>query len=341
MIKNPLSDFPQGGKVPPLLPPCIARRNEVKVRGKVGKGVLYTKKNHEYKSSASFAALACAKGSLRALRLKWILLMFMSGSLVLNSQNIVNTQKNNEEIFLARTKQLNEFIDRFNLKSDFKGNPADSVFLSKMTREKMLSMLFDLKDPRNITGSSNFDQGYSDLRKAFIEETGKKNLKINKFSPGIIAEARTRVTYKGQPAIVSLFLNQENAGKGGVKWVLARASSELFDIFRNDTTMVRFIPPSSHETDFINLKRALEDTAHLDGYASSGFDPDFLTTFFFCIKTGLIRYEYVEKVVYHIIDIPGWYLKVEDFNRNELNSGWLISDLSRNNHDLTEFLKEL
>jgi hypothetical protein len=295
----------------------------------------------EFKPSASFAAQACVKGSLCALRLKWILLMFISGSLILNSQNIVNPQKNNEEIFLARTKQLNEFIDRFNLKTDFRGNPADAAFLSAMPREKMLSMLFDLKDPRTVKGNTGFDQAYSDLKKAFIAETSGRDLKIGKFSPGVIAEARTRVTYKGQPTFVSLFLHQENAGKGGVKWVLAGVSSEVFDIFRQDTAMVRFIPPSSHETDFINLKRALEDTDHLDGYAASGFEPDFLTTFFFCIKTGLMRFEYVEKVVYHIIDIPGWYFKVEDFNRNELNSGWLISDLKRNSLSLTDFLKKL
>ncbi len=284
------------------------------------------------------------RGSLREgmlFRLIFTILLFTGGSLILNSQNIVNPQKTNEEIFLARTKQLNEFIDRFNLKSDFRGNPADSAFLSRMSREKMLSMLFDLKDPRTITGNANFDRQYSELRKAFIDETGKKGLQLNKFSPGIIAEARTRVTYKGQPASVRLFLTQENAGKGGVKWVLAGVNSELFDIFREDTSMVRFIPPSSHETDFINLKRALDDTEHLDGYASSGYNPDFLTTFFFCINTGLIKFEYVEKVTYHIIDIPGWYFKVEDFNRNELNSGWLISDLKRNKLDITQFLKEL
>ena len=293
------------------------------------------------KSTASFAARAGATGSLRTLRLNCILLIIIFGSLVLNSQNIVNPQKSNEEIFLARTKQLNQFIDRFNLKTDFRGNPADAAFLAAMPRDKMLSMLFDLKDPRTLKGNARFDQAYSDLKKAFIAETSGRDLKIDKFSAGVIAEARTRVTYKGQPAFVSLFLYQENAGKGGVKWVLAAARSDLFNIFSEDTSMVRFIPPSSHETDFINLKRALDDADHLDAYAGKNFTADFLATFFFCIKTGLIRFDYVEKVTYHIIDIPGWYLKVEDFNRNELNSGWLISDLKRNSLDLAEFLKGL
>ncbi len=105
--------------------------------------------------------------------------------------------------------------------------------------------------------------------------------------------------------------------------------------------MVRFIPPTSHETDFINLKRALEDTDHLQDYASRDYNPDHLTLFFYAIKTGAIKYEYVEEVTYHIIDIPGWYFKVKDFNRNELNSGWLITDVAKNNLSISEFMKGL
>jgi hypothetical protein len=32
---------------------------------------------------------------------------------------------------------------------------------------------------------------------------------------------------------------------------------------------------------------------------------------------------------------------VRDFNRSELNSGWLITDVSRNNLDLPRFVQEL
>ncbi|MGE5420746.1 MAG: hypothetical protein ACM3UT_11205 [Chloroflexota bacterium] len=277
-------------------------------------------------------------GKIRIHFIAVLLTTAMSGAY---SQNLVSTQKGNEEIFLARTKQLNEFIDRFNLKSDFRGNSPDSAFLSKMPREKMLAALFDLKDTRTITGSRNYSRKYINTQKDFIDNVSKEKLMLNRFSPGIIAEAIAKVTYKGQPATVRLFLNQEAAGKGGVKWVLLNARGNIFNLFSKDTTIVRFIPPSSNETDFINLGRALEDTDHLPDYASADFSPDHLSTFFFCLRTGLIKYEYVEKVVYHILDIPGWYLRVEDFNRNELNSGWLISDLAKNELDRNEFLKKL
>lgn len=257
------------------------------------------------------------------------------------AQNIVSSQKSGEEIFTARTKQFSEFTARFNYKSDFNGNPIDQAFMAKIPREKMISLLFDLKDPRNEAENLNFSEEYLKIRTSFIRDVNEKQLLINSHSSGIIAEARARVIYNGKPQTISLFLNQESVGKTSIKWVLLSAKGDIFDIFKEDTSMVRFIPPTSNETDFINLKRALEDTDHLQDYASKNFSPDYLSLFFFCLRTGVIKYEYVEDVTYHIIDIPGWYIKVKDFNRNELNSGWLISDLKKNNLELIEFLKSI
>jgi hypothetical protein len=257
------------------------------------------------------------------------------------AQNIISSQKTGEEIFTARTKQFSEFTDRFNYRSDFNGYPVDQAFMAKMPRTKMISLLFDLNDPRAETGNQNYSEQYIKTRTEFITEVNEKQLLINSHSSGIIAEARTRVSYNGKPYTISLFLNQEMVGKTSIKWVLLSAKGEILNIFKEDTSIVRFIPPSSHETDFINLKRALEDTDHLQDYAFNDFKPDLLTIFFYCIRSGIVKYEYVEDVTYHIIDIPGWYFKVKDFNRNELNSGWLISDISKNNLTLPDFVKSL
>jgi hypothetical protein len=59
------------------------------------------------------------------------------------------------------------------------------------------------------------------------------------------------------------------------------------------------------------------------------------------VKSGFIKFDYVEEVLYHIIDIPGWCIKVKEFNRNEMNSGWLIYDVSRNFSDKISYLKAL
>jgi hypothetical protein len=257
------------------------------------------------------------------------------------SQVLTDPQKEREEIFIARIKQFNEFADRFNLKTDFRGNPVDSAFREKMPRERMLNLLFDLKDPRILKSGPDYSDDYIRTKEAFIDNVVQKNIMLYKYSPGIIVEARSRVIYKGEPQKIRLFLIRETVGNSMIKWVIYSVKGDMLSISKTDTSMVRFIPPSSNETDFINLKRALEDTDYLQYYAVQDYEPDNLTLFFYFIRSGMMKFEYVEEVIYHIIDIPGWYLKVKDFNRTELNSGWLITDVARNNLDLPRFVQEL
>jgi hypothetical protein len=276
---------------------------------------------------------------LYRLTLPVILVFIVSGQLF--SQVLADPRKEREEIFTARIKQFNEFVDRFNLKTDFSGKPVDSAFRAKMPRERMLNLLFDLKDPRILKSGPDYSDDYIRTKEAFIDDVVQKNIILYKYSAGVIAEARSRVIYKGEPQTIRLFLIRETVASSMVKWVIYSAKGDVLNISKTDTSMVRFIPPSSNETDFINLKRALEDTDYLQYYAVQDYKPDNLTLFFSFIRSGIMKFEYVEEVLYHIIDIPGWYMKVRDFNRSELNSGWLITDVSRNNLDLPRFVQEL
>ena len=257
------------------------------------------------------------------------------------SQTIVNPQNPNEKIFLVRIKQFNEFIDRFNYKTNFSGNPVDSGFKSKIPRDKMINSLFDLQDSRTDRTGKNWSGNYVEEKTKFINEVLNKKLLIFKYSDKIIAEAKSRIIYKGTPARISVFLTQEIVGKGMVKWVISSIKGDLFNFLQTDTAYVRFIPPSSNETDFINLKRALEDVDHLRDYSSKDYNPDYLSVFYFMLNSGLVKFDYVEEVIYHILDIPGWCIKVKEFNRNEMNSGWLISDVTRNSSDKLTYLKTL
>lgn len=167
------------------------------------------------------------------------------------------------------------------------------------------------------------------------------NFLIYKYSGNIIAEAKSRIVYKGIPDTIRIFLTQEIIGKDMVKWVIVNIKGNLFNFLQTDTAFIRFIPPSSNETDFINLKRALEDINHLQYYSSKDYNPDYLTVFYYLLNSGLVKFEYVEEVIYHILDIPGWCIKVKEFNRIEMNSGWLISDIVKNSSDKIAYLKTL
>jgi hypothetical protein len=257
------------------------------------------------------------------------------------SQVITGTDNSNEKIFLARTKQFNEFLDRFNYKTTFKGDPIDSAFSSKIPRSNMVNALFDLKDSRTDPASKEYSKNYIDLKNRFVAEVVGKNLQIARYSGKIIAEARSHVVYKGSPQNITVFLSQEVIGETRIKWVILDVKGEIFNFLKTDTAFIRFIPPSSNETDFMNLKRALEDVNYLQYYASGGYKPDYLAIFFYMINTGVLKFEYVSEVVYHITDLPGWCIKVREFNRNELNSGWLISDLDENFLERSDYIKSL
>lgn len=257
------------------------------------------------------------------------------------AQVIVEPVNSNEKIFLARTKQFNEFLDRFNYKTTFTGEAVDSVFRAKIPRINMVNALFDLKDKRTDPATKEFSGDYIDLKNRFVLEVVAKNLKIARYSDKIIAEARSRIVYRGAIKNISVFLSQEVIGENRIKWVILDVKGEIFNFLKNDTSFIRFIPPSSNETDFMNLKRALEDISYLQYYASSGYKPDNLTLFFYLVNTGVLKFEYVEEIIYHITDLPGWCIKIRDFNRNELNSGWLISDLSENSLERYDYIRSL
>ena len=268
-----------------------------------------------------------------------VILLIFSGFSILSGQKITKDE-GTEKIFIARVKQFSEFTGRFNLLIDFSGKPADSLFKAKMPREKMIPALFDLNDSRILPGNKNHSEDFIRIKKDFIKEVIEKKMVLDQYSSGIIAETKSKVSINGKPQIISIFLNQEVSESNRIKWVIISVKGIFPEMFKNDSSMIRFIPPASNETAFLNLKRALEDTGHLQDYAYSGFEPDYLSLFFYCINSGIIKYEYSEEIIYHIISIPGWYFTVKDFNRNEMNSGWLISDLFRNNYNLNDFIRK-
>jgi hypothetical protein len=257
------------------------------------------------------------------------------------SQVTINTVSPNEKNFLVRTKQFIEFLDRFNYKTNFNGDKIDSLFMAKIPRDKMINSLFDLKDPRIDPSGKDFSNDFVNLKTEFTNDIVSKKLLINRYSENIIAQAKSQILAKGSPKKINVFLTQEIGGKGTVKWVINTVSGNFFNFLKEDTAFIRFIPPSSNETDFINLKRALEDINYLQYYSLKEYQPDYLILFYYMLNSGAVKFDYVEEVVYHIIDLPGWCIKVREFNRNEMNSGWLITDISRNVSDKSAYLKTL
>lgn len=242
--------------------------------------------------------------------------------------------------YYLNVKQFNEFVDRFNYKTDFLGNTIDSIFKSKVSREKYLELLFNNEDSRLVPGNDKYSDNYVKLKKEFVQEVVSDSYLIDKYSIEIVAEAKSLVTYKNRSRGISVYLNQEIVNDG-VKWVILSVNADFLNVLNQDTVLLRFIPPTSNETNFISLKRVFYDTNFQHYYAYNGYLYDPLSTFLFAVNTGLVRFQYVNEIVYHIFDVNGWQLTIKEFNRATENSGWLIDDISRMENSFEEFLEKM
>jgi hypothetical protein len=234
-----------------------------------------------------------------------------------------------ESIFYAQTKQVNQFFRRFNGEEDVRGKRfynKDSTYRDLKSRKKFLYILFDNSNGM-ITNTEKND---------FIElVTNKKNPVFLDFHGNSwFAEVATSFTYKKEKVNIILYLKLEHQNLG-YKWDFSNVYFTNFNEYFshiNDTSNVKlFLHPLSHEIDFMNIHKVFEDPGNIDYYLEKKYMPDHLALFVSEVKNGNLKFDLVKSVKFHFFQVPGWYFEVSYFNRNEENSGWLISNMIRIN----------
>ena len=229
-----------------------------------------------------------------------------------------------EREFYTMTKQMGQFINRFNYEEDQYGKklyPKDKDYRNPNKRKDALALLFDLDNPRT-SGT---------LRDYFIEDLTQKNNQFMEFLGGDwFSEVSAKFKWKGQEVDISLIMALEKDGLGS-KWVISNVFfSEFQKYFPQGELADRekhFLHPMSHELDFMNIYKIFNDPQIVEYYASTDYRPDYLTLFFYEIKQGNLKFDHVESVKFHVFQIKNWYFEVSWFNRSGYNSGWLISNL--------------
>ena len=232
--------------------------------------------------------------------------------------------KMDETELYAMTKQMGQFMRRFNYEEDQFGeklNPKDPRYRNNEMRRKSLPILFDQQKYGNQT----------DLQRYFIEDVTKDDSTYMTFLGGRwYSEVSTTFRYNGKLVNISLILAVEKEGLGS-KWVLTNVYfSEFNKLFPNGEMAERekhFLHPMSHELDFMNIYKAFQNPEVIEYYASKEFQPDYLTLFFYEIKQGKLVFQHVDSVKFHVFQIKDWYFEVSWFNRSGMNSGWLMSNV--------------
>jgi hypothetical protein len=265
------------------------------------------------------------------------LLLIISGQVPAQTGSFGNFSED-ETVLYAMNKQVGQFIRRFNMEENPSGkrlSENDKNYHNNKLRKQMLPHMFDTYNPRTS----------GKLQQYFIDDVTDKNhpVYLEFLDKNWYAEVSATFTANGQEVNIILFLTLEKENLGS-KWIISNVYysyfPHLFPYTDDSVHQLYFLHPQSHELDFMNLHKALEDPAHIQLYASDDYRPDYLTLFFYQMKTGQLKFKHIDSVKFHFFQIKNWYFELSYFNRNDTNSGWLISNLKFvNEEDKKELIK--
>jgi len=236
-----------------------------------------------------------------------------------------NNFTEDETVLYTMNKQVGQFIKRFNMEEDQYGKTlpvTDKRYRNNKMRTKLLPEMFDKYNPRTS----------GKLKQFFIEDVTSKNnaIYLNFLDKDWFAEVSTTFYANGAEVNIILYLTLEKENLGS-KWIISNVwysyFPNLFPKIDSAEHAKYFLHPQSHELDFMNLHKALTRPDRIQYYASDHYRPDFLTLFFYQMKTGDLKFKQINDVKFHFFQIPHWYFEISYFNRNDTNSGWLISNL--------------
>mgnify|MGYP003292785779 CR=1 FL=1 len=254
------------------------------------------------------------------------LILLLSLFQVVKSQVYTNLGdvESDERALYTMTKQMSQFISRFNYEEDQYGkkiNPDSPDYRDRIKRKDVLPLLFDM-DNRRTNGS---------LRDFFIADLTEKDSNYFEFLGGKwYSEVSATFKWKGESVELSMIfaIEQENLGS---KWVLTNVFfSEFNKLFpKGDIAeqQKHFLHPMSHELDFMNIHKVFKTPECVEYYASESYTTDYLSIFFYEIKKGNLVFEKVNSEKFHVFQIDNWYFEVSWFARDGYNTGWLISNL--------------
>jgi len=239
-----------------------------------------------------------------------------------------------ESDFAFEVKTIDEFIERFNndqytlirqhLESKFPGK--------KFTRTDLVKTLFNYEDPLWDASQA------ADFTKTVCDSTKEKFLDF--YADNWFAQAECLVKYKGIPKKVSVTLQVVVSDRtGAAKWVICGARAPFLD-FSKRLDPKKFLNPISHATDFIGLKKAMDDKMFVRNYLTEKFQESHLNKYLAALATGDIVFQQLNHVTYHFLALENWSFTVKEYIRPGRNSGWLIQSVTKRSDKQKEDYKK-
>lgn len=207
-----------------------------------------------------------------------------------------------------RTKQLEEFWERFN---------------NKFRQTNQLVELFDQHYLQQA--DSNKRQAIKD----FVQEMIVDSTQILSYTDSAwYAELDVKASLNKKEIALKLYLKPQKSKEGYFKWVIFAAKSPIWELKVEDST--QSITPVSHNLNFMQLSQVSQNNPkNICALAWEGFKEDNLSIFFYLVQSQQLKIAHTQQIVYHFGQLKNWSLKVQHFERKEANVGWLISSIEK------------
>lgn len=228
----------------------------------------------------------------------------------------------------TRVGLVDEFFARFN------GNEVHPDFpKTKPNSRKMnLMMLIDLsqfksKESYEFKDASNM-----------MDVAINKNIHLNYSDTTWTALAHCDGSLDGKNVKFDMYLTVQHRRKAMYKWVISKVDGDIFNITPQNLNDGIMLYPDDHETNFMSLRRMTsEQPYNVINFIGKGFDYDNMSVFNYLVYTKRLKINHVEELEFIFTQIPGYIFHIAYFNRQNYNTGWLISKF----HKATEQEKKI
>lgn len=236
-----------------------------------------------------------------------LVLLYQFGSAQNTDSTIFNSDFTTVHLNL-KVKLLDEFISRFNGDYNSLGKR-----ISKMNRNSKIKFLVDYE----------YYQRDSLKVDSFIKSTVNNDFKLKYTVPNWYAEVECLVKYNGNTEKIVLMMQIETDENQKSKWVIKNVKLPFVIMNVNSKNSNNFINPVNNETKFSDFSKYMTKEK-IQYIAYEYFQYDYLSVFMFLTQNKLLQFSQVNEIKY--VFFTSYYrFEVKDFNRENLNSGWLIS----------------
>jgi len=241
------------------------------------------------------------------------LIVIFQYSFYAQSLQIKSSYHDYKSIYLkTKVKLLDEFIKRFNGDYSYLG---DSI--NKFSRQDKLRFIIDYE----------YWQKDSVLIESLIESITRNCFYIEFDKNNWYAKVECLFKYNKKPQIATINMQIETDSLGQSRWTLISAELPFINqnaIFSSDD----FINPVNNETGFSEFHKMFSSEKIL-ALTNSDFSYNHLSVFIYLLQTKQLEFQQVNNTTY-IFYTSEYCFKVNNFNREHFNSGWLISEIEYN-----------